>query len=81
MAVVLWQPRSNVHQLADTVRESTNQENERSRVVEEAAAAAPVAQDVEITDDDTNNNEPITDFNVASVQRPHQDDHSMEEDL
>ena len=86
MAVVLWQPRNTVTQqlLGNSVDRSETNTN-RS---EDAAGAAPSrdedADRIAIDEDDSNNNEPINDFNRVDqmlMYGQHPPDASMDEDL
>lgn len=60
MAVVLWQPRNQVHLLANT----TQQEESTAQSTTEREQPQNNNADIEILEDDSNNNEPISDFNL-----------------
>ena len=60
MAVVLWQPRNQVHLLANT----TQQEESTAQPTTEREQPQNNNADIEILEDDSNNNEPINDFNL-----------------
>lgn len=76
MAVVLWQPRSAVHQLVD--RDASPCE-EQSRSLRSEALEGNSSNDLElINEEESNNNEPINNFNMNDE---HQLDLEMDDDL
>lgn len=86
MAVVLWQPRNTVTQqlLGNSVDRSETNTNHS----EDAAGAGPLCDEgadrIAVDEDDSNNNEPINDFNRVDqmlMYGQHPPDASMDEDL
>lgn len=76
MAVVLWQPRPDVHQLLQEVnKQEEESSSSESNIVERSSEA-----DLDITEDDSNNNEPMNNFNLDDVNT-RQSDLEMEDDL
>ncbi|XP_057375138.1 uncharacterized protein LOC130696079 [Daphnia carinata] len=76
MAVVLWQPRSDVHQL---VERNASPCEEQSRSLASEALEGNPTNDLElINEEESNNNEPINNFNLNDQ---HQPDLEMDDDL
>lgn len=76
MAVVLWQPRNTVHQLLRDMGASTSSSRPNTERIDENPN-----DDVEIAEDDSNNNEPISNYNLNEVVRLQQPDLEMDDDL
>lgn len=70
MAVVLWQPRNTVHDLVRHV----NLFPEQSNRLEENSA-----DDLDLTEEESNNNEPMSNLNLDGSARLQSDE--MDDDL
>ena len=76
MAVVLWQPRNTVDHL---LRELSAPSGESNQPAVEETENNPPENDVELVEDDSNNNEPISNFNLNEPNHPV--DLEMDDDL